>query len=487
MSISLSKLSEKAKMLSPVAWSHKISGYLTDNLDNPDKIKRSAYSFMPAALEIQETPPSPIGRAIIWSIMLFLIIAIVWGVLGKINVVAISQGKIVPSGRVKTIQPLEIGTIKVIHVREGQIVKRGEPLLTLDNTTTKADVDRLQTQLTVITLEMKRQRLFHQFLDQATPSESWTFQMHEELDIGESIYQKQIALEHYQLLSEQLKEYEYKQAAIKSELERQKAEQTAIRASINKIKRTLPIITERTESFQKLLHDNLVSRTQYLELEQERIEKEQDLLSLNAQSQELDASIKSTQAQLSGYKAEAQKNNLNQLNESSQQLIALQQELIKAKQRVLQQVIRSPVDGTVQQLAIHTIGAVVTPAQELMIIVPKESVLEVEALVLNKDIGFVHEGQLAEVKVDTFNFTKYGLVDGKISYLSDDAIQDENLGLVYKAVVQLDKTQMWVNGKAINLSAGMTTTVEVKTEKRRIIEYFLSPLLRYKQESIRER
>ena len=139
------------------------------------------------------------------------------------------------------------------------------------------------------------------------------------------------------------------------------------------------------------------------------------------------------------------------------------------------------------QLAIHTIGAVVTPAQELMIIVPKESVLEVEALVLNKDIGFVHEGQLAEVKVDTFNFTKYGLVDGKISYLSDDAIQDENLGLVYKAVVQLDKTQMWVNGKAINLSAGMTTTVEVKTEKRRIIEYFLSPLLRYKQESIRER
>ena len=122
-----------------------------------------------------------------------------------------------------------------------------------------------------------------------------------------------------------------------------------------------------------------------------------------------------------------------------------------------------------------------------MLVVPKESTLEVEALILNKDVGFVSEGQIAEVKIDTFNFTKYGLVDGEITHLSNDAIQDENLGLVYMAKVLIDKSSMWINDKEVNLSPGMTTTVEIKTGKRRVIEYFLSPLLRYKQESIRER
>ena len=140
-----------------------------------------------------------------------------------------------------------------------------------------------------------------------------------------------------------------------------------------------------------------------------------------------------------------------------------------------------------QQLAVHTVGGVVTPAQELMRIVPRDAALEVEAWVENKDIGFVSEGQRAEVKVDAFPFTKYGLIDAELVKLSDDAVADEQRGLVYSARVLLEKTVMEVEAKRVHLSPGMTVTVEVKTGNRRLLEFFLAPLLRYRQESIRER
>jgi hemolysin D len=185
--------------------------------------------------------------------------------------------------------------------------------------------------------------------------------------------------------------------------------------------------------------------------------------------------------------SEYKRNNLMALLEAKQQATALEQEWIKAKQRNRQQTIHAPISGTIQQLAIHTIGGIVTPAQELMLIVPENNHLEVEAFIQNKDIGFVHEGQIVEVKVDTFNFTKYGTIDAELQNISNDAVSDENIGLVYPSRVSLATSKIQIADKWVSLSPGMAVTVEVKTGKRRIIEFFLSPLLRYKQESIRER
>ena len=269
--------------------------------------------------------------------------------------------------------------------------------------------------------------------------------------------------------------------------QQRQAEQRRVQANVNKFKQTLPLISERGNSLKILLKKKMVAKTLYLELEQERIEQLQDLAAAKAQYQELNASLRSLDDQLNTLKAETQTNNLNTLAQTNQTVSQLQQELIKAQQRNQQQVITSPITGSVQQLAIHTVGGVVTPAQELMMIVPEQSQLEVEALILNRDIGFVAEGQIAEVKIDTFNFTKYGMLEGEITNLSNDAISDESLGLVYLTRVLLNETQMMVNNKLVNLSPGMSVSVEVKTGQRRIIEYFLSPLLRYKQESIRER
>ena len=185
-------------------------------------------------------------------------------------------------------------------------------------------------------------------------------------------------------------------------------------------------------------------------------------------------------------------------------------EVVKAAQRRQLQTLTAPVDGTVQQLAVHTVGGVVTPAQALLVVVPAESHLEIEAMVPNRDIGFVHDGKSAEIKVDTFNFTRYGLLHGEVLSVSQDAITrdrpqdksgagaqpggdaDTSSGpkgqeLVYAARVSLDRTQMQIEGRSADLSPGMSVTVEIKTGSRRIISYLLSPLMRYKQEVLRER
>lgn len=165
----------------------------------------------------------------------------------------------------------------------------------------------------------------------------------------------------------------------------------------------------------------------------------------------------------------------------------LDSEITKTNQQKFYEKLVSPIDGTVQQLAVNTIGGVVTSAQPLMVIVPKNRELIAEVKLLNKDLGFVYEKQNASVKVDAFNFTKYGLINGEIMSISEEAIEDENLGLFYSTRVKLSENKINIDGKWVNLSPGMTVAVEVRTGQRRLIEYFLSPILRHKQESIKER
>lgn len=185
--------------------------------------------------------------------------------------------------------------------------------------------------------------------------------------------------------------------------------------------------------------------------------------------------------------AETRRTALDSYNEAEQKVSELTQELVKAEVRSDQMRLVSPVDGTVQQLVVHTIGGVVTPAQPLMLVVPVDQVVEVEAFIENKDIGFVNAGDEAEVKLETFQYTKYGTIKATVTHVSHDAIVDEKRGLIYSMRVKLERGAMQVESKLVNLSPGMAATVEVKTGKRRVIEFFLSPLLRYQDESLRER
>ncbi len=256
---------------------------------------------------------------------------------------------------------------------------------------------------------------------------------------------------------------------------------------MTKLELTVPIARRRAQDFKNLVGQNFISEHGYLEKEQLRIEQEADLATQKSRLKELAASLQEGRSQRIALVAETKRLALDSLNEAEQKVTSYGQELIKAESRGKLMTLTAPVDGTVQQLAVHTVGGVVTEAQQLMMVVPTDNPIEIEAFVENKDIGFVNPGQDAVVKIETFPFTKYGTIDARVVSVSSDAVNDEKRGLIFPARVVPTRTTLQVENKTVNLTPGMAVTVEVKTAQRRVIEYFLSPLLQYKDESLRER
>ena len=435
--------------------------------------------FMPAALEVQQMPPSPIGRIISWIVILFFVLAVVWAYFGKVNIVAVAHGKIIPSGKTKVIQPLEIGKVKAIHVHDGQTVQRGDLLIELDATLVTADHTRIEKEYQLSQASLARTMAMLNGISKSV-SPIGLYNPPENIHITIVNAQKEVLKNQYQ-------EYKSQQLSFAEEIKKTQAERDAIDESVKKLADVLPLITERANSYKKLSQSNLVAKNEYYELEQERIESAQDLASFKKRSVETEQAIKQVRAQRASSKAEVLKSIAQEKSELEARVAGLEQEIIKADNRMRIQTIAAPIDGIVQQLAVHTIGGVVTPAQQLMMLVPIESQLEAEVFIENKDIGFVEANQEAEIKVDAFPFTKYGTIYGEILNVSTDAVENEQKGWVFPSKVSLAETAIKVRDKYVNLTPGMSVTVEVKTGKRRVIEFFLSPLLRYRQESIKER
>ncbi|TNC81514.1 MAG: HlyD family type I secretion periplasmic adaptor subunit [Oleiphilus sp.] len=419
---------------------------------------------------------------IIWLIVSLFVIAVIWAVLGKIDIVAVAQGKVIPSEHVKQIQSLESARVTGINVREGQSVQQGEVLIELDKRLVHADYKRLEGEWQSAHDNLQRLGLLNDWLS-LKGSESKTLTPFQ----AEPLAPPNLTPAQSLLLDQEQAEIREQLLNFDTEAAKLEAEASMIQAEIVKKEQVIPVLKERVDALDTLQKKSYGSKLQFLELKQELIEEQQDLAVQQARLGQLEVSQTSIAHQRKLYLAEKRKQTQVQLNETSLQVQSLKQETSKAKDRLDHFTLTAPISGQVQQLEVHTIGGVVTPAQPLMTIVPNQSQLEVEVMLQNKDIGFVEEGQKVEVKVDTFNFTKYGFIDGTLASISDDAIQDENLGLVYSARVQLEQDGLTVNGKYVRLSPGMSVTAEVKTGTRRLIEFFLSPLLRYQQESLGER
>jgi hemolysin D len=452
------------------AWSQR------KETDSPSLQPHEA-QFLPAALALRDTPVHPAPRITLWLIMAFALIAVLWAIFGRIDVVATAVGKIIPNDRTKVIQPMETAVVKAIHVRDGQVVTLGQVLIELDATSTAADSERLRNEALTARLEALRAQAL------LTALASGTSPRLKALDGADTA---RLLAEQSQTTG-QYQEYQARQLQLQAEIARRRAELQATQDQVVKLEQTAPIARQRAQDYQKLMKENFISQHGYLEHEQARIEQEQDLASSRSKVAEIRAALMEAQRQQATLAAETRRQLLDQHNLAGQKAASLEQELVKADQRGRLMHMTAPVAGTVQQLAVHTVGGVVTPAQPLMVIVPKDNVLEVEAMLPNKDIGFVNPGQEAEVKVETFPFTKYGTLHGTITQVSSDAIQDEKLGLIYSTRVRLAKDTLRVENKIVRLTPGMAVTVEVKTGKRRVIEYFLSPLMQVTSESLRER
>jgi hemolysin D len=454
-------------------------------------------AFLPAALEIVETPPSPTGRKIAAAIMLLFCAALLWAWWGTIDIVASATGKIVPSGRTKVIQPFETGVVRAIRVQDGQIVQSGEVLIELDSTVSAAERDHLRNDLLAEQLNIARLRAALADGDDG-PAEF----------TPPSGADPILVAAQRQLLLNQVTEHRAKTAALARQQAQKEAEQATAAASIHKLEALIPVVQQRVDIRKTLMERELSSKITYFEILQLLVEQQEELSVQNSHLHEAEAAVAAIRETRGQAGAEYRRTLSDEVAKSEQKASGLAQDLIKAEQKTRLQALTAPVDGVVQQLAIHTVGGVVTPAQSLLVIVPSDSRLEIEAMVPNREIGFVHPGQAAEIKIDTFNFTRYGLLHGEVTGVSQDAIirdrqqdrqADRSLGsqndssepngqeLNYSARISLDRTRMQIDERMVNLSPGMAATVEIKTGSRTVLSYLLSPLLRYRQETLRER
>lgn len=446
--------------------------------------QRELAQFQPESLEIQQTPPHPLPGYLGWSIISLLFIAIVWACVGNIDIVASAEGKIVPSARVKQIQPLDKGVVTQLMVAEGDYVNQGQALVVLDPTVTQADESRLASQLQNLRAQLTIAKKLHQQISQ--PTEVSTFVQHVEF-VSAIPYTKQQLGYYRHWLKQQWLEYDTGLKVLQSTLKKVKAQGNVSRQMVTKLKLTLPLVTQRVDILQQLVAQSFSSQQEWLLAEQERIQQAQDLAAENYRLAELVASQGEIEQQINAYTANYQSQLLEKVTQLTQQVHAVTQEWQKAKNRNAKQILYAPVAGRVQELAINTVGGVVTAAQQLMIIVPKDQQLIVEVFLQNKDIGFVKEGMDAEIKIHTFPFTKYGVIPATVKTVAQDATLDEKQGLIYRIQLVLSKNTLQVEHRSVRLQPGMGVTAEIKTSQRRIIEYFLTPIRRATQESIRER
>ncbi len=458
---------------------------------------RDELAFLPAALEIVETPPSPVGRTIAFSIMAFFCLALAWAFLGRVDIVASATGKIIPTGHTKTIQSFETGVIRAIHVRDGQAVKQGDVLIELDPTMNEAETSHLESDLIAAQLDVARLRAAlsdGDALANFVPPEGAP---------------PALVATQRRFLADQTTEKQAKLAVLDHQREQKEAELATTAATVSKLEASLPVLEQRLDIRKTLYDHSTGSKANYLEMLQSFIEQQHELDIQKSKHTEADSALSAIIEERAHTDAEYRRERFGELVEAERKARGLSDDVAKAQHRTQLQLLVAPVDGTVQQLAVHTVGGVVTPAQSLLVVVPADSHLEIEAMVLNRDIGFVDAGQEAQIKVDTFNFSRYGLLHGTVLSVSPDAItrerpqdrsgNDNSQGaesatsepkgqeLLYAARVSLDRTQMQVDDRLVNLSPGMAVTVEIKTGERRIISYLLSPLVRYQQASLRER
>ncbi len=435
--------------------------------------KRDELAFMPAAVEITETPVRPLGRAVVLSICAFTAIALTWATIGEMDIIATSQGKIIPSERVKMIQPLESGVVRAILVKDGQSVKKGDVLIELDPTGSEADREKLFQELTTAKTELAR-------LD-ALLTKSPLKNYAPPIDASAIL----VGLQKAYLVS-QLQQQKAERATLQGEISRAKAEIRTTNAGINRLERKYATVHQRVLANGKLVEKGILPKLKYSEMLEEQSDVAGELEVERQRLTEGQAGLNSARAQYRQKDAAFNRDVHAERAEVRQRANSIEQELIKAVERKRLLSLTAPVDGSVQQLDVHTIGGVVTPAQPLMQIVPADSKIEVEVKILNKDIGFVRPGQNAELKIESFPFTKYGTIDGEVRHVYGDAVDDEQLGPIYPARISMSRTTMLVGTKTVNLTPGMAVTVEIKTGKRKIIDYILAPLQEYQDEGLRE-
>jgi hemolysin D len=456
--------------------------------------ERQQREFLPAALEILETPPSPAGRTLAWLLCVIAVVGIAWASIGKVNIVAVASGKIVAQMRTKLVQPFETSTVRAILVAPGQKVYAGDALIELDPTAAHAERDRAQNDLRAAELDQAR---LEAFLDGATDTAFSALPHAGPDDIKRAKAQ----------LTAQNAERVGKLAAIAQERLQRIAERESLQQTLLKVQQTLPMVAQRADIRRKAAAGGYASIIADLESQQVLTETKSEIDINRAKIAALDAAIEGLDHKATSTEAEIWTTALADLSRARERARSASESLQKAIYRTDLQTLRSPISGTVQQLHVTTVGSVVTPAQQLLSVVPDDDGIEVEAVLENRDIGFVAVGQNVELKIDAFPFTRYGLLRGTVTALDRDAeatplsqsAQGSNRAadeidnietserLRYTVRIAIAPRALDIDGHPAVLLPGMSVKAEILTGERRIIDFLLAPLREHIHDALRER
>lgn len=459
------ELLSRYKAVFAAAWQHR------SELAGPARMADEV-AFLPAALSLQETPVHPAPRRLAYLLMGLFTLALGWSLVGEVDIVATAPGRIIVSDRTKVIQPLEASVVKAVLVKDGDKVQAGQVLVELDPTIATSDKANVQEQFKTAQNEQLRAEALLQLL-------SGQYKLEPILKTLEPATAQQ--------LQSEWRDIQAKLTQQEAELKKRQAEVETVKASIAKLEATVPMAQKREADYNKLVDQGFISGHATQDKTRERVEQEKDLITYQAKLAEALANTEATQQARAAYKAETQRQLSDRQAQANTKRIQLSADNNKATQREKQTVLRAPVSGVVQQLAIHSVGGVVTSAQQLMVVVPDATQVTAEVAIANQDIGFVNAGQEVEIKLETFSFTKYGTVKARVDTVTADAVTDEKRGSFYPAILTLDKKDMLIDGKSIPISPGMNITAEIKTGKRKLIEFLLSPVQKMGNESLRER
>jgi hemolysin D len=468
------------------------AAWATDRLA-PKRAKRTAeeLAFLPAVIEIVETPASPLGRATASVIIALFAIAIAWASIGQLDIHATAAGRIIPVGKTKPVASSENATVLAIHVADGDRVTQGQVLVELDPTQSVADATRLTRERLELLLTAQRMKsLLDGRADIVSPP-------------GEVVPPTLLAL-HREELRQKAADHRAAVTNLEQERLQKQAELRSAQSDLERLQQTVPLLAEQARVKVELSSKGYQSRSEYLKVQQDYIDRRQGLDGALHKRAEAEAAIAGATERLHQIESQFRADTLSQMADAEQKAASLSQDLAKAEQRDRLMKLTAPVAGVVQQLAVHAPGAVVTQGTPVLMVVPENEGIAVEVSLQNKDAGFVRPGQAVEIKVESFPFTRYGTIPGTVQNVSGDAVQGDSdtgprhggagggmsgeaQGPVYSVRVTPLVDHIAADGRSIALTPGMAVTAEIKIGKRRVIEYLLDPVLRYRDESFRER
>lgn len=447
-------------------------------------LSQDQLDFAPGLLSIQESPPAKLPRVVLYCVSLLFGILLVWAVVAKLDIVASAEGRLIPETYVKIVQPTEAGIVQEILIREGQAVEAGQVLMRMDAKLMDADARTINGEFDLKRLVLRR-------IDAEMAGQP----MRKQADDPPLLF-SQVALQQ----ASRNQAYTDALAQEQSILAKTKHDLQAASEVLNKLRETVPTYKRSAAAFEKLGKDGFYSALAVEEKQRDHIEKEQDLKAQESTVASLKSSVVASERKLaqitSSYRSDLQ----NERVDTESQYRKLTEERGKIEHKSSLLVLKAPQKGIIKDLATHTVGTVVAPGSVLMSLVPVGEPLQAEILIKNEDVAFVHEKQRVKIKLASYPFQKYGMIDGTVSHLGPDAADPASAatktgaeganasgGLRYKALVHLDAQHLQTDGQRMKLSPGMQVTVEIQQGQRTVMAYLLSPVQKAWQEAARER